>query len=144
MLLGLAFAPSMADEMLAAHNSIRAKLNLPPFAWSEKLAKAAQEWADTLIKDGTFRHPAKLLWGQNLAEVDRDELLPDQVVGKWASEAAEYDYKTNRCSGTCGHYTQLVWRDTKEVGCAEARRGDREVWVCNYSPPGNYAGMRPY
>jgi uncharacterized protein YkwD len=144
MLLGLAFAPSMADEMVAAHNAIRLKLNLPPLAWSGKLAKAAQEWADTLIRGGAFRHPLKSPWGQNLAEFYRDELLPDQVVHGWASEAAGYDYKTNRCTGTCGHYTQLVWRDTKEVGCAVARRGEREVWVCDYAPPGNYVGMRPY
>jgi pathogenesis-related protein 1 len=65
-------------------------------------------------------------------------------VDGWASEAAQYDYKTNRCTGTCGHYTQLVWRDTKEVGCAVARSANREVWACDYAPPGNYIGMRPY
>jgi len=130
--------------MLAAHNAIRATLKLPSLAWSGKIAKAAQQWADTLVKDGTFHHPAKLAWGQNLAQFYRDEHIPDQVVYGWASEAAEYDYKTNRCGGICGHYTQLVWRDTKEVGCAVARREDREVRVCDYWPPGNYVGRRPY
>jgi pathogenesis-related protein 1 len=144
ILLGLAFSPTMADPMLAAHNAVRAQLKLPPLTWSDKLAKAAQEWADTLIKDGTFRHPAKSPWGQNLFEVRGGEFLPAQVVDGWASEAAQYDYKTNRCTGTCGHYTQLVWRDTREVGCAVARRADREVWACDYAPPGNYIGMRPY
>ena len=144
ILLGLAFSPTMADQMLSAHNAVRAKLKLPPLAWSDKLAKAAQEWADTLIRDGTFRHPAKLPWGQNLFEVQGDEYIPGQVVDGWASEAAQYDYKTNKCTGMCGHYTQLVWRDTREVGCAVARRADREVWACDYAPPGNYIGMRPY
>lgn len=144
LLLSLAYAPSMADEIVAAHNAVRAGLKLPPLVWSDKLAKGAQEWADTLIKDGSFRHPAKSPWGQNLAEFYRDQVLPEQTVQFWAAEALNYDYKTNRCTGTCGHYTQLVWRDTKEVGCAVARRGDREVWVCNYLPPGNYVGQRPY
>jgi pathogenesis-related protein 1 len=71
-------------------------------------------------------------------------LLPEQIVRGWAAEASEYDYRTNECRGMCGHYTQLVWRDTKEVGCAVARGGNREVWVCDYSPPGNYGGKRPY
>jgi len=55
-----------------------------------------------------------------------------------------YNYKTNRCKGMCGHYTQIVWRDTKELGCGVARGGDREIWVCDYSPPGNYQGRLPY
>jgi pathogenesis-related protein 1 len=144
LLLGFALAPSMADEMMAAHNAVRAKLKLTPLAWSEELAKAAQEWANTLLKDGTFRHPASSPWGQNLYEIYRDEYTPAQIVNGWAAEAANYDYKNNQCTGVCGHYTQIVWRDTKEVGCAVARGGEREIWVCNYSPPGNYKGMRPY
>lgn len=148
VLLGFALAqsaaPSIADEMVAAHNAVRARLKLEPLVWSGKLAQAAQEWADTLLKDGTFRHPASSPWGQNLYEIYRDEYLPDQVVSGWAAEAANYDYKTNRCADVCGHYTQIVWRDTKQVGCAVARREGREIWVCDYSPPGNYKGMRPY
>jgi len=144
MFLAFAFAPTMADEMVAAHNAVRARLRLPPLAWSNQLAKAAQEWANTLLREGTFHHPSKLPFGQNLLEVFRDEFPPEQVVRAWASEASQYDYRDNRCSGMCGHYTQLVWRDTKEVGCAVVRRGDREIWVCDYSPPGNYIGQRPY
>jgi pathogenesis-related protein 1 len=44
----------------------------------------------------------------------------------------------------CGHYTQIVWRNTKAVGCAVGGKGAREVWVCDYDPPGNYVGQRPY
>ena len=144
MLLGLAFAPAMADQMLVAHNSVRAGLHLPPLAWSEKLANAAQEWANTLVKEGSFHHPAKSPWGQNLYAITGGEYLPEQIVMGWAAEVSKYDYQTNQCSGMCGHYTQLVWRDTKEVGCAVARGGNREVWVCDYSPPGNRSGKRPY
>jgi len=144
MLLGLAFAPAMPEQMLDAHNAVRAKLHLPPLFWSEKLTRAAQEWANTLIKEGTFHHPAKSPWGQNLYAVTGGEFLPEQIVNGWASEASSYDYKNNQCTGMCGHYTQLVWRDTREVGCAVARGGNREVWVCDYSPPGNYIGRRPY
>src|ERR1700677_3754007 len=120
ILLGLAVAQSIPDDMLAEHNAVRVKLKLEPLVWSEKLAAAAQEWANTLIKDGTFRHPAASPWGQNLYEIYRDEYSPAQIVSGWAAEAANYDYKTNRCTGTCGHYTQIVWRDTKEGGCAVA------------------------
>ncbi|CAN1173037.1 Pathogenesis-related protein 1B [Linum perenne] len=45
----------------------------------------------------------------------------------------------------CLHYTQLVWRSTKQVGCArvKCRNGDTYV-VCEYYPHGNVVGQRPY
>ena len=62
----------------------------------------------------------------------------------WAAEARNYDYGSNKCSRVCGYYTQIVWGDAREVGCAVARGGGREVWVCEYDPPGNWVGKRPY
>ncbi len=69
---------------------------------------------------------------------------PAQVVNAWDSEAADYDYSSNKCRKVCGHYTQIVWASTKEVGCGVARNAHREIWVCDYNPPGNYIGKRPY
>lgn len=44
-----------------------------------------------------------------------------------------------------GHYTQIIWRDTKEVGCGYAdRQGTFDVLVCQYNPPGNYPGQKVY
>ena len=138
--------PSMQDRMLQAHNAVRASVGQKPLVWSEKLAQAAQQWADQLIKDGTFHHRPHSPWGQNLYTVTGGEFVPEQIVKGWAAEAKDYDYAANRCKPEriCGHYTQIVWRDAHELGCALAKGGSREVWVCEYSPPGNYVGMRPY
>ena len=75
----------------------------------------------------------------------------------WASEAPDYDYASNTCNAppdrTCGHYTQIVWRSSTLVGCAYARCTQNspfsgfptwDFWVCDYSPPGNWVGQRPY
>ncbi|KAE9446141.1 hypothetical protein C3L33_21961, partial [Rhododendron williamsianum] len=45
----------------------------------------------------------------------------------------------------CGHYTQVVWRNSVRLGCARVRCNDG-LWfiTCNYDPPGNYVGQRPY
>jgi len=43
-----------------------------------------------------------------------------------------------------GHYTQMIWRNTTEVGCAVAERDDRQILVCRYSPPGNVRGEMAY
>ena len=130
--------------MLQAHNSIRRSLGLPALAWSDGLAARAHEWAQTLLAKNQFFHRPRSPYGENLFEMAGAHSSPAEVVSEWASESRAYDYKTNRCGGTCGHYTQIVWRDTKEVGCAVARGVRREVWVCEYNPPGNWTGKRPY
>ena len=137
---------SIETQMLAAHNAVRERVGVRPLVWSNKLARAAQEWADRLVKEGAFRHRPNSEWGQNLYEVGGSEFLPQQIVNGWDGEAKDYDLASNTCKEgrMCGHYTQMVWRETKEVGCAVARGGNREVWVCEYSPPGNYVGKRPY
>ena len=43
-----------------------------------------------------------------------------------------------------GHYTQLMWRDTRQVGCALATGAREDVLVCRYSAAGNYVGERPF
>jgi hypothetical protein len=71
---------------------------------------------------------------------------PQQAVSLWASEAEDYDYDSNTCSAVCGHYTQVVWSTTVEVGCGIATCAGlmySHVIVCNYGPGGNTGG-RPY
>ena len=69
---------------------------------------------------------------------------PAQVVNYRAAEVRGYDIRSNTCKGVCGHYTQVIWGKTRAVGCAVATDRRREVWVCNYDPPGNVIGYRPY
>jgi pathogenesis-related protein 1 len=68
-------------------------------------------------------------------------------VDRWASERTNYDYATNTCNGICGHYTQIVWRATRKLGCAVGVCQNltyRTSLVCNYGPGGNVGGQRPY
>jgi uncharacterized protein YkwD len=135
---------SFAREMLSAHNAVRARVKVAPLAWSERLAAVAKDWADRLLTRNEFIHRPNSKYGENLFDVTGAAATSGKVVDDWASEGRSYDYSSNQCSAVCGHYTQIVWRDTKEVGCAVARGGGREVWVCEYDPPGNLVGKRPY
>jgi uncharacterized protein YkwD len=131
---------SLARDILAAHNSVRTRLGLTPLAWSDQLAVRAQDWADTLLARGEFVHRPNGKYGENLFEITGAAATPELVVNKWAAESRDYDYGSNKCRNVCGHYTQIVWGETKEVGCAVARGRGREVWVCNYDTPGNRVG----
>ena len=133
-------------EMVAAHNLVRSGVGVPPLEWSEQLAGVAQQWANELTASGKFAHRPKGRYGENLFETRGARANPTDAVAAWAGEAKDYDVTRNACrnGSACGHYTQLVWRNTTKVGCGVARRGSREVWVCNYDPPGNWVGERPY
>lgn len=130
--------------MLDAHNRVRASVGVGPLVWSDKLASVAHGWAEQLAAEGRLHHRASPRYGENLYLISGGRAAPNDVVGAWAAEEADYDHPTNTCHATCGHYTQIVWRNTKSVGCAVARSRGIEVWVCEYSPPGNYVGQKPY
>jgi pathogenesis-related protein 1 len=130
-------------EMLKAHNGVRAKAGLSPLQWSDELAAYSQKWANQLIAKNKTAHNSRSVYGENILATGLGS-TPSSVVAEWASEAVDYSYSNNSCKGDCGHYTQLVWRNTQKVGCAMAGDSRREIWVCSYDPPGNYRGERPY
>ena len=69
----------------------------------------------------------------------------DFGIKLWADEAPEYDPNNPVAS----HFTQMVWKATTKVGCAEAlcdgifdaRFGKAKFWVCEYSPPGQFSSL---
>jgi pathogenesis-related protein 1 len=145
--------------MTAETNKIRHDVDtpnpLPDMTWSPDIAKIAQAYADTLAASGcNIVHSHTAGYGENLASFGNQMATAAQVVDLWASEGACYNFgpitANDSCpcvpasGGACGHYTQLVWRGTTEVGCGVATCPGKEVWVCNYKPPGNYLGQTPY
>jgi pathogenesis-related protein 1 len=130
-------------EFIGAHNTIRSEVKLPPLQWSSKLAAYSQKWADKLIQTNRTAHNANSPYGENILITGLGS-TPSIVVKEWASEAQSFNYQTNSCTADCGHYTQIIWRDTAIVGCGVAHNAKLEVWVCSYDPPGNYNGEWPY
>jgi len=141
--------------MTAQHNQARANVDpvpttpLPSMAWDATVAAAAQTWADQC----NFSHNTAG-YGQNLyASAGSGPPTPATVVTSWASEVSSYNYSANTCSGTCGHYTQVVWRNSTLLGCGVKACSTNTpfgsqfpnwyIVVCNYSPAGNN-GSRPY
>lgn len=141
--------------MVAAHNRWRAEVGAPGLRWSDKLAGVAQGWADQLRSEGCAMYHSGNGYGENIYKAsalmwsdgrrDLQKKTPQQVTDSWGSEIKFYSYADNSCSGVCGHYTQVVWKDTKEVGCAMSVCGDNsQIWVCSYAPAGNVVGQKPY
>ncbi len=130
---------------VAAHNKWRAKVNVPPLKWDKELAKTALIWAKELKKKGcAFEHSQTPGLGENLFMGTTGFYGPKEVVDAWGNEIKDYNYENNSCTGVCGHYTQVVWATTKQVGCAKITCNGNDIWVCNYDPPGNWTGQKPY
>jgi hypothetical protein len=118
------------------------------------LAAYAQEWANELAARGCqMNHRPhdgkwKQRYGENIYWAQGMNPTPSDVVNSWGSEKDEFDFETLECKGewyVCGHYTQIIWENTTKVGCAFAVCNNNQViWVCNYNPPGNYVGQKPF
>jgi hypothetical protein len=61
----------------------------------------------------------------------------------WVKERQLYDWSNPGFNMQTGHFTQVVWADTREVGCGTVSCNNMEIWVCNYSPAGNVRGEYP-
>ena len=148
--------------IIAAHNRLRAEVGVTKkLSYSKALAANAQAWANNLKRTNAcqMRHSEpdgkygeNLFWGSAVDWTDgrkeQQKVSSKRVVEEWGSEKADYDYAANQCKfgKMCGHYTQIVWRNTTKVGCGVAVCDDtlEQVWVCRYQPAGNWVGKRPY
>ena len=144
-----------AREFVAAHNAVRAAVQrpatypgpwapVPPLTWSDEVASTAQAWAEHLRdtrKCGLLHSDTR--YGENLAAGKKVDA--ERAVRMWAGEIDKYRYEPKYEFDTrTGHYTQLVWRKTTQIGCGRASCGRNSVVVCRYSPPGNSIGKAPY
>jgi uncharacterized protein YkwD len=138
---GGAAKPAMAQAMVDAHNRARAKHCAAPLTWSAQLAQVAQRWANSLRDKGcAFGHSGGS-YGENLAAGTTGTLGPSEVVGMWYDEIARYKFPDGGFSMATGHFTQVVWRGTHQVGCGESHCNNLDIWVCEYDPPGNWEGQ---
>jgi hypothetical protein len=142
-----------AQQLLAEHNRARDEARVPRLGWSAKLAREAQGWAEVLAREGRMRHASHAESGgagENLWMGSAGYYGPDSMIGAFVGEKRFYVHgafpkvsRTGRWEDV-GHYTQVVWRDTREVGCAVARGASDDFLVCRYWPAGNWMGQLAY
>lgn len=173
---------SEIQHILLEHNRSRAEANrhvptglppLPAVNWDCDAAAVAQAWAEQSRgqeghsprawreqqfsnRTGLQGNAASL--GENLgwSVGSAPDIVASVVssVTRWHRERSAYNHSTGACSGVCGHYTQMVWRESTAVGCGVARNqiqfpGSGETWpygyflTCTYHHAGNINGDNP-
>jgi pathogenesis-related protein 1 len=122
---------------------------LPNVTWSDTVAASAQAWATNLAttQNCGLTHESQKTYGENLAM--GTNLTPQGAVNLWAGEKNLYTYSAKYSQADfnagSGHYTQLVWRTSIQVGCGSATcSGNVVVISCRFLPPGNYIGQPVY
>ncbi|XP_037045821.1 Golgi-associated plant pathogenesis-related protein 1-like [Bradysia coprophila] len=128
---------------LDEHNRLRAMHHAPPLKLSLELSKIAQGWANKLAKDEKIYY-STYEFGENIYSCtgDRPSASTDAVKA-WYDEIKYWDWKkmSGNGKGETGHFTQLIWKRSKEIGVAAAYSKDGRLFVVvEYNPPGNFTG----
>lgn len=137
-------------QFLFAHNMVRAAKWELPLMWDNQLENYAKWWAGQRGRDCKLEHSfpeGGFKLGENIYWGSGSTWTPTDAVRAWSDEEKYYHYATNTCDSDqmCGHYTQIVWKTTRRIGCARVICDDGDVFMtCNYDPVGNYIGERPY
>ncbi|KAJ4965704.1 hypothetical protein NE237_017553 [Protea cynaroides] len=137
------------QDMVDAHNEYRSSMGIEPLTWNTTLQAYAEAYAKQRSGDCALIH-SHGPYGENIFWARGPGIENARyAVDGWWGEKNDYDYATNTCASgkACAHYTQIVWKNTQQIGCAYVfcTSNNGGYWVvCSYDPPGNYNGEKPY
>ena len=146
-------APAQAENfnsiLLTVQNAERERIGVPELTWNNNLAAQAQSWAESLARRGAFEHSSGGSGqGENLWMGTAGAFSPEEMIGGFIDEVEYFQpgrFPSVSRTGNwadVGHYSQIVWPETREVGCALARGRGNDVLVCRYWPAGNVMGQQ--
>jgi hypothetical protein len=146
---GSSIPSDQAALALEFHNCARRQVGAPPLQWSTQLAAAAQRWAQHLAGDEgcNLVHTQNDSHGENLFGGSGKDWTPLEASKDWYSEIKLFHYGplTEDNWHAAGHYTQMIWKNTTQVGMGKAHCANGGlVIVAEYNPPGNVMGEAPY
>ncbi|KAJ8269849.1 hypothetical protein GJAV_G00107520 [Gymnothorax javanicus] len=147
--------PAVQQQIVDEHNAIRSAVqptasDMLKMSWNSEAAANAQKWADTCSLAHSTASQRKISTsgcGENIYESSTPDSWTS-AIHSWADEVNNYQYGDGSKNGAVvGHYTQLVWYRSNQVGCAVAHCPNAEFqyfYVCQYCPAGNTQLKYPY
>ena len=137
-----------ATQALEFHNKVRKDVGTLPLTWSAELSKYAQDWADQLVsRNCAFEHRSSGNFGENIYMASGSLATAKEASKAWYSEIKSFKnvpLNSNNWYET-GHYTQMVWKNTKKVGMGISKcTNGNYIIVANYDPLGNFMGETAY
>uniref|UniRef100_A0A3Q3IR81 SCP domain-containing protein n=1 Tax=Monopterus albus TaxID=43700 RepID=A0A3Q3IR81_MONAL len=128
-------------EFVLYHNL--AKHHVPPLELSSELNASAQNWANYLLAIGALQHSHSgtgenifCTYGSSSSEVQVYNIM-HLLQHKFSSRNNTTLTLHTAVFLPAGHFTQVVWKDSTELGVGLATDGHRAFVVGQYLPPGN-------
>lgn len=144
-------AKKFLEQELAETNRLRKLHGAEPLKLNQDLVDMAQNYANKLAAAGKFEHSKNRNlkghegeWvGENIywmGSSDEAQYSTGSMTQNWYDEIKDYDFKTGKSKNgrMVGHFTQVVWKATKEVGFGVGFNGGQLIGVGNYYPGGNF------
>ena len=130
-------------KALQKHNELRKKHGAPDLTLNEKLNEMAQDYAVKLLNyEGQKVFPFNIyedsLLGENISISKKED--PEQICMKWYNEYKIYNFDLNKYQKDTMHFTQIVWKATKQIGLGFYFNNDNFSSVALYYPCGNALG----
>ncbi|XP_062971930.1 cysteine-rich venom protein helothermine-like [Elgaria multicarinata webbii] len=135
------------SNILNMHNKLRRKVkptasNMLRMSWSPTVADSAQRWANQCSLKHSSEETRKIN-GQKCGE--NIYMAPalfswSRVMKEWHDDEVKiFRFGTGpTAAGMVGHYTQIVWYNSRELGCALAycphQAKHKYFYVCHYCP----------
>ena len=146
-LVGLCSSIDLEDQrkkMLNYHNFYRSFHEADPLDRSSEIEKMAQKYSEYVISHADYNfltgHSENTYKGSKLGENiylgKKDEFICGNAIDSWYLEKENYS-KNSKNYELAEHFTQVVWKDTKLLGCGLSCNDDNCFVVCNYYPAGN-------
>ncbi|CAG2063987.1 unnamed protein product [Timema podura] len=134
-----------ATDCLRAHNDYRRRHGVEPLKLNKKICKYSEEWAKYLASRGIMEHRQNNEYGENIfcswSSNANYKVTGTEPVDNWYSEIKDHPFGREPRDLKSGHFTQVVWKGSKELGVAVAKSRNGQIFVvANYSPPGNFIG----
>ncbi|UJR17634.1 hypothetical protein I4U23_004530 [Adineta vaga] len=137
------------QEALLEHNIKRQLHCVGAMVLNSTLTQIAQNYSEYLAKNNLFAHSGASGLGENLWAASASGVI-DSVTGttptdSWYSEISMYNYNSPGFSASTGHFTQVIWQSSTQLGIGIAWSSDNKSVkvVANYYPAGNFAGIFP-
>ncbi|KAL3762874.1 hypothetical protein ACHAWU_001021 [Discostella pseudostelligera] len=149
-IIRVGYQPTMTareKQWLTEHNNRRKAFHesegvtYKRLVWSPDLAAAASTWVDELVKTCQPKSESGIIDGENISarasSVERDE-SPARILERWA------DFKVGKPYPQNNSRTQVLWRATRFLGCADKMVMNADgtrcyASVCRYDRAGNCA-----
>ena len=142
------FTTTFLEEALFSHNELRAKHNSPALILNPTLSSFAQKHSEMLANKGKIEYSNNKFENQKIGEnlfMSKTKCSGEEVTSYWYKGINHYNFENineNKNNEEINNFTQLIWKNTKEVGFGYSidKKGNFYA-VANYFPCGNIKGQ---